>query len=1443
MLAGLLALLGAASARAQVQTLYSTPGSPSWRDNYTGGSGCRFTVGSSNVVVSHLGYFSTNTVSGLAVSHYVGIYSSSAQLLAQVTVPAGMGADAYTNLFYWMPLDPPFLLSSNTTYYVAALPYSGDGDVWGDSFTATWNTFFVGGTAASTRATAYGPGSSTWPIPSFSTFGSGSTYCVEGLANLPIDYARAGVQSTNVAYSSGQTVFVAGFASGQTPITNQWWKAGSPNVLISTATNIYTFLNIPNATPASSGTYFMTASNALGGEQSANVSVSVTAYPVGISQQPTNTTVYANYPATFSITTTGTPPVYLQWSRNGAVISGATSNRYAFFTGFPANNGDIYTCLASNYLSPIAYTAASSNATLTVLPNQAFPQEILHGYNSGLGNNTYQGQQGGEFVVGNTPVLVTHLGYYAWPANCVTNNGVVTCMLATDHHVGIYNPAGVAIGGYVPLTALLGSVDVPAGSNPVLNGYMWMPLNPPLVLSNNTTYLLEGETKSDTDWGNSYVVPDLNPYLATSCSAIYGGNGWGSTPYLGGGYSGQMYSAPNMAILAYTNPTAYVTPASVTQVAGSPMTLTAYAEGQAPVTVQWYQNGTLLAGQTNLTLFKPFLQAADTGNYYVIATNTVTSLSATSTVASVTVSTANPPETLFVGAHPALSVSANASLTYQWFGNGTPINGATNPVYNFTVAAGSPTNFYCVATGASGSSTGVVSTVSIIPAPTAPYPSAVLAANPYGYWRLNEPDNGLGNNDDGVIANDYWGGNVGIYTNAALGQAGYSASTDPTETSAEFGADASADCDANSIGNVDFSAPTNTSVAFTIQAWVNAQSPGGGNAGIVSKGYFGGEEFSLDCGGPNKAFRFEVRGANAAAYNANSTLVANDGLWHHLTGVCDEPHSNVVLYIDGVLAGSASIPPRAGLCASNATIPMIIGSRPTSATSGGNNQFLGFVNEVAVYNYALTASNVDAEYAQADVPPLFTVAPPATVNTNDGSFISIPVSLVGTPPMGFQWQDTAQGTNVAVGVTNGPILNATLNVTVPLAWNGDNLQLTVTNAYGSTNIYVAFTVNPATPQITQDIQSQQVYIYQPVQFAAAASGTIPLSYQWTFNGSPIAGATNDTLTLNSAALTNAGNYQVVVTNRYGAISSSVAALTVGTPPAGSYAAAVLSPDLLLYYPLDDAASGYGMATNLGSLGEAYNGTYEGGYTTVAGPEGFSNFSATNQALALDGSSVDVVIPDLSSLTLTNCTIAAWVYDGGGQPDNDAIFFHRQTDVFGLASGNNILGGNDWVKYTWNDGSYDNYTGLVLPTNQWAFVAMVINPTNATIYMQNGAGMNSVSFTGAYPPAAWDGVSYIGWDTAGGASGRRWNGAIGDVMVFSQALSPAAVNALFAGNSAPVGPVTLNVARSGNQLTLSWPQGTLLQATNLAGPWVTNTASSPYTTTPTGAMMFYRIRVQ
>jgi len=58
-------------------------------------------------------------------------------------------------------------------------------------------------------------------------------------------------------------------------------------------------------------------------------------------------------------------------------------------------------------------------------------------------------------------------------------------------------------------------------------------------------------------------------------------------------------------------------------------------------------------------------------------------------------------------------------------------------------------------------------------------------------------------------------------------------------------------------------------------------------------------------------------------------------------------------------------------------------------------------------------------------------------------------------------------------------------------------------------------------------------------------------------------------------------------------------------------------------------------------------------------------------------------------------------------------------------------------------------------------------------------------------------------------------------------------------------VLLDAQRNGSQLTVTWPNGTLLESTNVLGPWTTNVATSPYifTPLPSTPQKYFRVQVQ
>jgi hypothetical protein len=136
------------------------------------------------------------------------------------------------------------------------------------------------------------------------------------------------------------------------------------------------------------------------------------------------------------------------------------------------------------------------------------------------------------------------------------------------------------------------------------------------------------------------------------------------------------------------------------------------------------------------------------------------------------------------------------------------------------------------------------------------------------------------------------------------------------------------------------------------------------------------------------------------------------------------------------------------------------------------------------------------------------------------------------------------GFNAIAGVTdNGSVLEFNPNQG-PGFPAGGSIPLFSTNDFGSASfLYDAGLVATVTPSATNALTGQNVTL------AATAAGQTPITYQWYFTSSPLAGQTNSTLTLSNIDSTYGGNYWVVVSNVYGGATSSVATVTLVYPPA------------------------------------------------------------------------------------------------------------------------------------------------------------------------------------------------------------------------------------------------------------------------------------------------------
>ncbi len=85
---------------------------------------------------------------------------------------------------------------------------------------------------------------------------------------------------------------------------------------------------------------------------------------------------------------------------------------------------------------------------------------------------------------------------------------------------------------------------------------------------------------------------------------------------------------------------------------------------------------------------------------------------------------------------------------------------------------------------------------------------------------------------------------------------------------------------------------------------------------------------------------------------------------------------------------------------------------------------------------------------------------------------------------------------------------------------------------------------PSAPGIILQPQSSTIRVGTTASFSVSAFGTAPLSYQWQKNGFNLVGATNASYTRFDAQTSDSGSYRVVVSNPYGSVASSAAALTV-----------------------------------------------------------------------------------------------------------------------------------------------------------------------------------------------------------------------------------------------------------------------------------------------------------
>ncbi len=204
-----------------------------------------------------------------------------------------------------------------------------------------------------------------------------------------------------------------------------------------------------------------------------------------------------------------------------------------------------------------------------------------------------------------------------------------------------------------------------------------------------------------------------------------------------------------------------------------------------------------------------------------------------------------------------------------------------------------------------------------------------------------------------------------------------------------------------------------------------------------------------------------------------------------------------------------------------------------------NGAFVGLIDEVRLSKKARAANEMMFNTSKIEV-PITIYEQPTNQTVQQGQSAPFRVTAFGTDPLAYQWRFNAV-----------PIDQATnRNYLIPFVaeTNIGNYDVVINSSVGSRTSDVAVLAIKNLPVVIDTPPAEvTVAVGQAASFSVSASGTAPFGYQWRFNEQPIDGATSNWFTIDSAQLTNDGNYDVVVTNMVNAQTSTVARLVVRTP--------------------------------------------------------------------------------------------------------------------------------------------------------------------------------------------------------------------------------------------------------------------------------------------------------
>ena len=978
------------------------------------------------------------------------------------------------------------------------------------------------------------------------------------------------VQPQSQSVNAGQPVFFTGSATGPLPLTYQWLYNGGP-IPGATSSN----LTLTNVQLADDGAYSLMVSNSTVVLVSTNAILTVIYPPPGIVSQPLSQTVPAGASIQVSVTATSQVAMTFQWLLDGTnLVDGGnvtgSTNALLNISSAQGSNAGEYQVVVMNGFGAVT----SSVATLTVLvPASILSQPVSQSV-------VLSNAASFTAMVDGTPPLFYQWYFNGAPlADSVRLTGSSTPSLSIrpvlTNDAGAYqlivtNNYGLATSQVATLTVLLPPMIVSQPTNqtvqPGSNVTMAVTATGPGTLSYqwlfNGNNLADGGRISGSSTG---VLTILNAQATDN----------GTYQVIVSNTNGIAASAPAL-LTVLAPPVITQQPANLFEPLNGSALISAAANGAPTLNYQWYFNGVAVSDNARITgsltpvLKVSSLQTNDQGAYQLVVTNTFGAV--TSSIAAVRIlSTAWSPSSVVSGwgqnAAGELTLPADATNIVAVAGG-----------YNHALALhadGTVEGWGESYLGATSVPAGLSNVVAIAAGDNHSLAlkndGTVVAWGYNGYGEANVPG-GLSNvvaiaagdffslalKSDGSVTG--WGDNG----NSQLVEAGY----------------------ANNIVALAAN-PINSGFAIglksdrTVVEWgLYAPAIPAGVTNIIQIAAGGAHYLALKADGTVIAWGDNSSGqtnvppglSNVVAITAGSDVslaLKADGsvvAWGgdnggngisplglaHVTAIASGSEFNLALN-PGAPSLVAWPTNQAVFTGMSATFSTALSSQPVpdfiqwqfNGTNlpgqNGSSLILTNIQLTDAGSYSVLVTNMYGTVSATAILAVSAAAPiilkqPVNQVVAATSNAVFTVSATGSLPLSYQWQ--CSNTNLP-GATN-----STLSVTnVQMNQSGLVFDVVVTNAFGVT-VSSNATLNVVPALVTVQPQNLTTNGGATVSFTSTVIGQDPFTYQWQFNGTNLAGATNSTFILTNALASQSGPYTLVVSNSFGSATSTTASLTV-----------------------------------------------------------------------------------------------------------------------------------------------------------------------------------------------------------------------------------------------------------------------------------------------------------